>query len=189
MTVPGCERLTFAMLADYAAGALSDDDAASVEEHLFACAACGARTNEVEYLVQGIRNGVRSGAVGGFVTDAILNQLAREGMRLRTFTLSPGAIVPCAVWDGDELMALRLRADFGSATEFTLTQQIAGAETVRATTQVDAAAHGELIFATPAAWIRRLPEIELALVLTARDGNREREIASYTLSHGGALRR
>src|SRR5688500_12441451 len=109
MKAPGCERIAVADLTDYAAGELSDAEAAAIEEHLFSCADCGARAAEFDALVRAIRPAVRSAEVGGFVTDAVLNRLAREGVRVRTYTLSPGAIVPCAVWDDDEVMVLRLR--------------------------------------------------------------------------------
>ena len=119
------------------------------------------------------------------MTDAILNRLAREGVRVRTFALSPGAIVPCAVWDDDELMVLRLRGDFGGASEFTLSQRVAGTEVSRATGQIAASSHGEVIYAEPAAWIRQLPVVEVEVVLTAHEGGEERPVGSYTLVHGG----
>jgi hypothetical protein len=132
---------------------------------------------------------VQSAEVGGFVTDAVLNRLAREGVRVRSYVLSPGAVVPCAVWDDDELMALRLRGDFGDAGEVTLSQRVAGTEVVRATGQVAVRAHGELIYTLAAAWVRQLPVAEVQVLLTKHEGNEERTIGSYTLVHEGSLRR
>jgi hypothetical protein len=189
MTAPGCVRIAFADLTDYAAGELSDADAASVEEHLFSCADCGARAAEFEAFVRAIGGAVRSAEVGGFVTDDVLNRLAREGVRVRTFALSPNATVPCAVWDDDELMALRLRGDIAGAGEYTLSQRVAGTEVSRVTGQVAASPHGEIIFLTPAAWIRELPVVQVDVVLTARDGGEERAVGRYTLAHGGPLNR
>lgn len=108
MKAPGCERIALADLIDYAAGELPEAEAAAIEEHLFSCADCGARAAELDALLRAIRPAVRSAEVGGFVTDAVLNRLAREGVRVRTYALSPGAVVACAVWDDDELMTLRL---------------------------------------------------------------------------------
>jgi hypothetical protein len=127
--------------------------------------------------------------VGGFVTDAVMNRLAREGIRIRTFVLSPGAIVPCAVWDDDEVIAMRLRADFGGASEFTLSQRIAGAEVMRATGQVAAGSQGELIYALSASWVRQLAAVDLEVTLSAHEGGEERQIGSYTLIHGGFMHR
>jgi anti-sigma factor RsiW len=189
MTAPGCERIAFGDLADYAAGEFPEAEAAALEEHLFSCADCGARAAEFDALVRAIRPAVRSAEVGGFVTNAVLNRLAREGVRVRAYTLSPGAIVPCAVWDGDELMALRLRGDFGRASEFTLSQRVAGTEVSRATGQLAASSDGELIHLVPAAWVRQLPVVEVEVLLTAHEGGEERAVGSYTLVHGGSLHR
>lgn len=189
MTTPECQRVGLDELTDYAAGELPATEAAALEDHLFSCVRCGARGAEFDALVRATRAAVRSAEVGGFVTDAVLNRLARDGVRLRSFTLSPGAVVPCAVWEDDELMALRLRGDFGGAHEFTLIQRIAGNEVSRATGQVAAGPHGEIIHVIPAAWVRQLPVVEVEVVLTAHAAGEERAVGSYTLVHGGSLQR
>ena len=189
MKGPGCERIALSDLTDYTAGGLPEAEAAAIEDHLFSCADCGARAAEFDALVRAIRPAVRSAEVGGFVTDAVLNRLARDGVRVRTYALSPGAMVPCAVWHDDELMALRLRADAGGASEFTLSQRVAGSEVSRATGQVAASSHGEIIYTVPAAWVRQLPVAEVEVVLTAHEGAEERPAGSYILVHGGSLHR
>ena len=124
------------------------------------------------------------------MTDDVLNRLAREGVRVRAYALSPGAVVPCAVWADDELMALRLRADFGGASGFTLSQQVGGTEVIRATGQVAASSHGEIIYAIPAGWVRQLPVVDVEILLSTHDeGGQERPIGSYTLVHQGSLHR
>ena len=189
MSASGCERIALADLTDYAAGELPASEAAAIEEHLFSCADCSARAAEFDALLRAIRPAVRSAEVGGFVTDEVLNRLAREGVRVRSFVVSPGAMVPCAVWDGDELLALRLRADFGAASEVTMSQRVAGAEVIRATAPIAGGPHGELIYALPATWIRQLPVVKVEVLLTAHEGGEDRPIASYTLLHGGSLQR
>jgi anti-sigma factor RsiW len=189
MNASTCERIALADLVDYAAGDLPEAEAAVIEEHLFSCADCGARAAEFDALVRAIAPAVRSGEVGGFVTDAVMNQLAREGIRVRTFALSPGAVVPCAVWDDDEVIAMRLRADFGGASEFTLAQRIAGSEVIRASGQVVPSSQGELIYAVPASWVRQLAAVDLEVILSAHEGGEERPIGRYTLMHGGFLHR
>jgi anti-sigma factor RsiW len=189
MKTPECERISLRDLTDYAAGESPESEATAIEEHLFSCADCSSRAAEFDALVRAIRPAVRSAEVGGFVTDALLNRLAREGVRVRTYALSPGAIVPCAVWDDDELMALRLRGDFGGAGEFTLSHRVAGTEVSRATGEIAPSSHGEIIHVSPAAWVRQLPVVEVEVLLTAHEGGEERPVGSYTLVHGGLLHR
>jgi anti-sigma factor RsiW len=189
MSGQGCEQFSIADLGDYLAGDVPEAESAAIEAHLFTCAACAARAAELDALVRGVKAAVRSGEVDGFITDAILNRLSRDGVRVRSFTLSPGAVVPCAVWEGDELMALRLRGDFGEASEVTLVQRQAGAEVGRTTTALVPGARGQVIFATPASLVRQLPEVELHLELTSAVNGEERVVGRYTLAHGGALPR
>ena len=189
MSVPICERLPLALLADYAIGELPAGDAETLEEHLFSCADCAGRAAELDAIMRGIGSAMRSAEVAGFVTDAVLNRLARDGIRVRTFALWPGAVVPCAVWDEDEVMALRLRGNFAGATEVTLSQRVAGHEVSRITGQVVPDSHGEIIFAEPAARIRELPVVEVEVLLTGHEHGQERLIGSYTLRHGGFLHR
>lgn len=189
MKAPACTRIAFHDLTDYVAGDLSEAELTTLESHLFSCAECGARAAAFDALVRAIGPAVRSAGVGGFVTDAVLNRLARDGVHVRTYALSPGAIVPCAVWDADELMVLRLRGDFGDASEFTLSRRVAGAEVSRVTAHAVASSHGEIIYADPAAHVRELPAAEVEILLTAHEGDAERVIGSYTLVHGGLLHR
>jgi anti-sigma factor RsiW len=189
MKIPECNRTTLADCTDYAARELPAAEAAAIEEHLFSCSDCAARVAEFDALVRAIPQSVRSAEIGGFVTDAVLNRLARDGVRVRTFVLSPGAVVPCAVWDDDHLMALRLRGDFGDASEVTLSQWVASTEVSRTTGEVHAGPHGEIVFAIPAAWVRQLPVVDVDVRLTAHHGGEERPIASYRLVHGGSLQR
>ena len=103
--------------------------------------------------------------------------------------LSPGAVVPCAVWEDDELIAMRLRADLGGASEFTMSQRVAGAEVLRATGQAAASSHGELIYTLSASWVRQLAAVDIEVLLSAHEGGEERPIGSYTLVHGGSFHR
>jgi anti-sigma factor RsiW len=189
MSAAGCERIALDDLTDYVAGELSDAEAAALEEHLFSCSECAALAAEFEAFVRALRPAVRSAEVGGFVTDAVLNRLAREGVRVRTYALSPGGVVHCAVWEDDEIMALRLRGDVGTASEFTMSQRVAGTEVARVTAQVPASPEGELIYIEPAARIRQLPVVEVQVLLTAHEGSEERAIGTYTLFHEGLLHR
>lgn len=189
MSTSACERIALAQLTDYAAGELPEAEAAALEEHLFSCADCSARAAELDALVRAIPPAIRTAEIGGFINDAVLNRLSREGVRVRTFTLSPGAVVPCAVWEDDEVMVLRLRGDFGSASEFTMSQRVEGNEVVRVTGQMAIGPHGELLHAIPAAWVRQLPVVDVEVTLTALEGGTEREVGTYTLVHGGSLHR
>jgi anti-sigma factor RsiW len=189
MTKSACERIALADLTDYAAGELSADEAAAIEEHLFSCQECGARLAEFDTLVRGIRDAMHGAGVSGFVTEEILNRFARDGIRVRSYALAPGTVVRCAVWEGDEVMALRLRGDFGQVEEVTVSQSVAGNEVTRQTGHIAATPRGELIFVQSAAWVRQLPVVEVQVVVTGHQDGGDRVIGNYTLIHEGSLHR
>jgi len=84
---------------------------------------------------------------------------------------------------------LRLRGEFGSATEFTLSQKVGGTEVLRESGDLPAAARGEIIHITPAAIIRQLPAVNVEIALSTHESGNERTIGTYTLVHAGALHR
>jgi hypothetical protein len=189
MSTERCEQVTLADLADYAAGDLPEAEAAALEEHTFACADCARRATEYVAFAAGIRDAVRAAQVAGLITDAVLNRLAREGVRVRSYTLSPGDLVPCAVWQQDDVMVLRLRGDFREGDEITLVQRAAQGEEISRSSALEmGSSQHEILYAVPAAWVRMLPAGDIQVTLT-HEGSDRRAIASYTLRHEGALTR
>jgi hypothetical protein len=184
-----CQKLSLTDLVDYSMGDLPESQAANVEEHLFSCPDCGRQAAELDRLVGGVGRAARTGQMGALVTDAVLNRLSRDGVRVRNFALSPGDIVPCAVWEDDEVMVLRLRGDFTGISEVTLAQRVEGVEVSRASGLTARSPRGEILYAVPAAWVRQLPEAAVELVLSADIGGEVRTIGAYTLRHAGLLRR
>ena len=73
---------------DYWAGELPPAEEARIEDHIFTCAACAATVADGEALARGVRSLVRSGAFHSVVSETLLNRLARDGARIRTFVLS-----------------------------------------------------------------------------------------------------
>ena len=60
---------------------------AGFEEHVFTCADCARELAAAEALTRGITAVAREGRLHTVVTDAILNRLAADGVRIRTYTL------------------------------------------------------------------------------------------------------
>ena len=77
----------FADVVDYWAGDLTRADEDRIEEHVFACADCARELAAAEALARGIAAVAREGRLHSVVTDAILNRLAADGVRVRMFTL------------------------------------------------------------------------------------------------------
>lgn len=183
MSASSCDRSDSQALTDYLAGDLTPDEEGAFEAHLFSCEACARRLAELEPIARGIARSMRGAEVSGLVTDEVLNRLARDGVRVRTYTLSPGEIVPCAVWEGDELMAVRLRGDFAGLSSVTLIRRVSGEEVGRTEDLPVAPGRTEIIYATPAHIVRTLSSVDIEFTVLRGDAGSELPLGTYTLRH------
>ena len=191
MTEPLCASpLPFTDVVDYWAGELPPSEEERVEAHAFACTACARALAAAERLARGIAETTRGGRLHGVVTDAMLNRLAADGARIRTYTLDGPGVVPCAVWAGDDLVVARLRADFAGVESVTIvTRRASGEEIGRVADILVQPGQREIVNAFPAARLRALPSTRVHVTLSGRSGEREQTLAEYTLEHGGSFER
>jgi hypothetical protein len=192
MTETPCPTpLDFADLVDYWTGDLSPADDERVEEHIFACEACGRALAIAESLGRGVADVVRQGRLHSVVTDGILNRLAADGVRIRMYTLEGSAVVPCAVWAGDDLVVARVRGDFSGLDSVTiLTRKESGEEIGRQAGIAVRPGQREILNALSAARLRKLPATLVHVIVTGQMASGgERTVAEYTLDHAGAMDR
>jgi hypothetical protein len=182
---------SFSELADYWTPDIAPADIESIEAHVFECQRCAQLLATTEQLRSGIVMLARSGNVQAFVTDAVLNRLARDGVRVRSYALGPGESVQCAVWADDEVMLTRLRADFGGVESVDAEMRLdTGEQWGRATDVPIRAGASELLLALPASAVRTVPKMPMRLTLRRSADTPGGEIlAEYTFLHEGALDR
>jgi len=169
-------------LIDYWTGDLPADDGAALEEHLFSCAPCSARLEEVASLAGGVAALARQGRISGIISRALLNRLQRDGVRVRQFTLDPGETVPCAAFPGDDVVVTSLHANLAGVRAVSLRVTGPGDAVVGAIDDipVPAAATG-ILWATPGAFVRSMPSQQLRLTLRTADG--DVRLGEYVLEH------
>jgi hypothetical protein len=109
----------FANVGDYWAGDLTPAEQDRLEKHVFTCADCARELAAAEALARGIAVVAREGRFHSVVTDAMLNRLAADGVRIRMYARRAG-IVPCSVWADDDLVVSRIRADFSGVDSVTI---------------------------------------------------------------------
>ena len=191
MTPARCPSpIGFADVVDYWSGDLTRAEEDRIEEHVFTCADCARAFASAEALARSIATVAREGRLHSVVTDAILNRLAADGVRIRTFTLEGSGIVPCAVWADDDLIVSRIRGDFEEADSVTIvTCQASGEEISRLSDIAVRPGQHEILNAFSAAHLRKLPATRVSVTVTAQIGSAERTIAEYTLEHAGAFDR
>jgi hypothetical protein len=188
MTTQATPCLSIGELSDYWTADIAPEEMERIEAHVFACAACTEVLAEAELLRRGIGNVARSGGFQAFVTDSLVNQLARDGVRVRTYVMNAGGSVQCTVWDDDEILVTRLRADFGGVSTVDAVMHLdTGEEWGRASDVPVPEGSGELIMALPAALVRRAPDVPMRLTLRPSSASPdEAALAEYTFDHRGA---
>ena len=182
---------SFGELADYWTSDIAADDAEQIETHVFDCERCARMLAEADRLRAGIGRLARSGNVHAFVTDDILNRLARDGVRVRSYALGPGESVRCAVWADDDVLVARLRGNFTGVESVDADLRLESGEAWAHTTDIPVPAGAtELVMALPAAIVRTAPRSPMRLTLRASDASRsEQVVAEYVFDHQGALDR
>lgn len=182
--------IEFATVVDYWAGELSGAEEERLEDHVFACSDCARTLAAAEALTRRIAAVAREGRLDSVVTDAILNRLAAEGLRIRMYTLDGPGIVQCSVWADDDLVVSRIRADFAEVDSVTIvTRQASGDEISRLSDVAVRPGQREILNAFSAAHLRTLPPTRVLVTVTGQIGGGERTIAEYTLEHAGAFDR
>jgi hypothetical protein len=191
MTHEPCSRgASFGDLLDYWIGDLDQGAIDRVEAHLFECAECAQRLADIATIAAGVAEAVRGARVQSVISDAVLNKLSREGVRIRSYAPEPGTFIPCAIWPEDDLVVSRLRGDFSGYDELTLV--LKGDEGPELSRNVDipliSGTH-EILTATSASRLRRLPSMRLRLIVSGKRGDTQQVIGEYGLEHGGAMSR
>lgn len=191
MTDERCARgMAFADLVDYWTGDLRGEQTEQIEQHIFACDDCARCLMEVEALGRAIAATVREAHFHGVVTDGILNRLARDGVRIRTYALEAGQAVPCAVWADDELVVTRLRANLSRFDQVSVVTLLANGEELGRVSDVPVRpGQREIIDAVSADLIRQLPSTQVRLVLSGVAAGTAHVIGEYVLEHAGAMNR
>lgn len=164
-----------------------DAAADEVEAHLFGCAACTRRLAELVALASGIRAAVRGGAVQAVITQPFLDELKRQGMRIREYGLGPGERVACTLGAHDDAVVSRMRVPLAGVTRVDALQSIdfpdgPGERWRLEDVPFDPAAD-ELLSLPSAAALRKLPAHTFRVRLVAVDAQGERPLGEYTFAH------
>jgi hypothetical protein len=172
------------LLVQYWLGELDASRETIFEEHLFGCASCTTRLQELVGIADGIRALIRNGAVRGVVSHDFLERLATQGLRLREYQVDPNGSVNCTVAPDDDLIVSRLRAPLADVTCLDLVvSDREGVELERLQDIQFNPAAGEVVYIPSIAFIRTLPATTICMHLLARDNERAIQIGEYPFLH------
>ena len=178
--------MTIGELGDYWASDTAPSELERIESHVFTCAGCAARLGDAERLRHRIGDIVRAGAFQAVITEAVLNKLSRDGVRIRTYTVEPGESIQCAVWADDEIMVTRLRGNFAGVSSVNTVMHLEnGAELDRVLDVPVRDGSTELLLALSAAEIRRAPEAPIHITVTGSKAGGGDLVGEYVFDHRG----
>lgn len=174
-------------LVAYWLGELPPAAEAPVEEHLFGCAYCTDRLEALAALASGIRAVVRSGAVHAMITQPFLEQMQRQGMRIREYRVAPGERVACTLGPDDDAVVSRLQVTLAGVERVDVLQSVDLGDGDLQQWRLDDVPFdtnaGELLSLPSAATLRKLPAHTTRVTLVAVDATGERALGDYTFAH------
>ena len=173
-------------LLAYWLGELEAAKEAPVEEHLFACAHCTARLEELAALAGAIRAAVRGGRVAAVVSGPFLEALRRQGLRIREYRVPPGGRADCTLLTGEHAVVGRMQAALDGVKRLDALKRLEVAGKVTETRVEDVPfdpAAGEVLILPSAAWLRTMPANTMRVRLVAVEEKGERVIGEYTFAH------
>lgn len=183
------QMLDFAILSDYWVGALAKADQERVEEHLFGCAECSARLEEVVALADGVRKIAQEGSLMMVVSDLFLTRAKESGARVREYAPPAGGSVQCTVTAKDDLLVGRLAANLREVARLDLSLcDPAGTEQFRLPDIPFEAEAGAVIWQQSISFAKAAPTSSMiARLLAVDEQGSESVIGEYTFNHTRTL--
>jgi anti-sigma factor RsiW len=168
----------FATLVDYWFGDLPADREGAFEDHLFACAECTEKLEQLVALGAAVRNAWRAGAVRAVISHALFDAMKKEGLRLREYPMVPGGSVNCTIAASDDFVVSRLSAPLADVRRVDLVTDAGRFEDV----PFDAAS-GEVLMCPAPAPLKRRGAFTHRVRLVAVEDSGERLLGEYTFEH------
>jgi hypothetical protein len=181
------EPIGFETLVAYWLGEVAPEEEAPLEEHLFACASCSARLEELSAFADGIRAVVRQGRVAAVISAPFLEALRRQGLRIREYRVPPGGRVDCTMRTDDDAVVSRMQAPLAGVKRVDLLQRVeVGGEVSEFRLEdvpFDPAAGEVLTLPLSPAALRKMPAHTARMRLVAVEETGERELGEYVFAH------
>jgi hypothetical protein len=175
-------HIDFLALADYW---LANDEAPSIEGHLFECTECSAKLEWIARMAKGVQAVVRGGDLAWVLTPEFMARLAEEGFRVRSYAPPNGGGVQCTVTSQDDLLMGRLQSDLSSVTR--LDAALCSADGTVWHRMEDVAfrpsANAEVVFNQPITQSRASGDDVMVIKLLAVDEMGERSVGEFTFNH------
>jgi hypothetical protein len=180
-----CENpIDLETLVAYWLGEVPEVREGALEAHLFGCAHCTRRLEELAALAAGVRAAVKDGTVSMVVSGAFVEAMKQAGLSLREYRVEPGSSVNCTVGADDDAVISRIRAPLAGVKRLDVVQMLEGGEPESRLADVPFDAEtGEVLVVQPTAWLKTMPAFTMRTRLIAVGEAGEQRIGEYTFDH------
>lgn len=185
---PRCRApIEFEKLVDYWLGELPEAAEAPLEEHLFGCAHCTGRLQDIASLAAGVHAAVRGGRVSLMVSAPFVEAMKQSGMRLREYRVGPGGSVNCTIRADEDAVVSHISGPLAGVKRVDIVHRVSvgGVEEPEVRLEdipFDPAA-GEVLFIPPAAALKAMPSHTMRVRLIAVGEAGEAPLGEYTFVH------
>lgn len=163
---------------------LSDERAASMEDHLFNCVSCNAQLENIASLGAATRQLVQQGKIAAVLTPSALDKLKSTGLRIREYHLDPGGSVNCTIAPDDDLAVSHLRAPLAGVRKLDLVfDDVDTAFYLRLTDIGFDPANNEVVVMPKAEMLRSLYTASQRMRLFSIDATGEHLLGEYLFHH------
>jgi hypothetical protein len=177
------DPIAFETLVAYWLGEVPENLEATLEEHLFACAHCSRRLEQLAALAAGVRAVVERGKVSMVVSGRFVAAMKRAGLRLREYQLDPGGSVYCTIRAEDDAVVSRLRAPLAGVKRLDVVRLRGDHPAERLIDVPFDAEAGEVFVIPSAAWLKTMPAFTMRMRLIDASGQAEAPLGEYTFNH------
>jgi hypothetical protein len=175
--------ISFEMLVAYWLGEVPEKRELTLEEHLFGCAHCIQRLEELAAFASGVRAAVKDGKVNVVVSEPFVQAMTQAGLRLREYRLGPGDSVNCTICADDDAVISRIRAPLADVRRLDVVNMRVGAPDDRLVDVPFDAETGEVLIIPSAAWLKTMPAFTMQMRLIAVGDAGEKQLGDYTFNH------
>jgi hypothetical protein len=173
----------FETLVAYWLGETPEQPQAVVEEHLFACAHCSARLEQLSAFAAGVRAAVEKGRVSLVVSRPFVEAMKHCGLRLREYRVDPGGSVNCTIAAEDDAVVSHIRAPLAGVKRLDVVRVVGDVPEQRIIDVPFDAAAGEVFMLPPAAWLKTMPAFTMRMRLIDVGEAGETAIGEYVFHH------
>ena len=179
--------IAFETLVAWWLGELAQAAQETLAEHVFTCAHCTRRVEELAALAGGVRAAVRSGAIGMVVSAPFVEGMKKAGLRVREYHVTPGSSVNCTVYADDDAVVGHMRASLHGVRRLDLLEWVEVGGVSRPEVRLEDVpfdpAAGEVLFLPPAAALKKMPSNRLRVRLISVEAAGETAIGEYVFAH------